>query len=277
MTKARIQNQASTLFDSAGNAPALLSSFKKPDGKMRIAFFDIDGTIFRSSLLIELINGLVEQGIFPKKAGNEIIGKQIAWLDRTGRYDEYLYQVVLVHLKYIKGCRWEDVKRVVEIVIKEQGDRVYRYTRDLIKKLKSEGYFMVTISGSPVYMVQEFGKHMGFNSAFGQILEIKDGVFTGEIVNKDFRNKEGIINGFLANCGFEADMANSIAVGDTDNDIPMLKMVGHPIAFNPNRELAQYAKKEGWDIIVERKDSIYRIKDFELLGFEGMDEAKREF
>lgn len=253
----------------------LASSVSKEPKK--IAFFDIDGTIFRSSLLIELINSLIEKGIFPKKAGSEIVGKHIAWLDRVGRYDEYLYQVVLVHLKYIKGCRWDDVLRVVDVIIKEHGDRVYRYTRDLIKKLKKEGYYMVTISGSPAYMVAEFAKHMGFDASFGQILEVKNGTFTGEIVNKNFRDKESIIKEFIAQSGINADLPNSIAVGDTDNDVPMLSMVGHPIAFNPNRELALHAKKKGWEIIVERKDSIYKLNDFELLSYEGVDEQRREF
>ncbi len=272
-----MNTKSPTLFEAKVHPVKSAKGGAKQFNRVKIAFFDIDGTIFRSSLLIELINGLVESGIFPKKAAHEIIGKKIAWLDRTGRYDEYLYQVVLVHLKYIKGCRWEDVKRVVEIVIKEEGDMVYRYTRDLIKKLKSEGYYMVTISGSPIYMVQEFAKHMGFNSAFGQILGIENGIFTGEIVNKNFRDKESIIKEFLATSGIDADMENSIAVGDTDNDIPMLKMVGRPIAFNPNRELALYARKENWEIVVERKDSIYQVKDFELLDYEGVDEKKREF
>jgi len=257
--------------------PFLEKAFEKEQPKRRVAFFDIDGTIFRSSLLIELINELVARNIFPKKAGNEIIGKHIAWLDRVGRYDEYLYQVVLVHLKYIKGCRAEDVKRIVEVIIKEQGDRVYRYTRDLIKRLKSDGYYMVVISGSPIYMVKEFADRMGFDEAFGQILDTKRGVFTGEIVNKNFRDKESIIKEFCASVKFGVDLAASLAVGDTDNDIPMLNMVGKPIAFNPNRILAEYAKKAGWDIIVERKDSIYKINDFELAPYQGMDEKGLEF
>jgi len=43
-------------------------------------------------------------------------------------------------------------------------------------------------------------------------------------------------------------------------------MVGHPVAFNPNYELAKHAKKKRWKIVVERKDVIYELKDFKFLA-----------
>lgn len=238
----------------------------KPKRLTKMAFFDIDGTIFRSSLLIEIINELVSKGIFPKRAGEEIKTKKLAWLDRVGQYDDYLYKVVEIHLKYIKGCRQADIMKAVDDVIYFEKDRVYRFTRDLIKQLKKDNYFMVAISGSPTYLVEEFAKHMGFDRAFGQIIGVEDGLFTGEIVNKNFRDKDSIISQFIEKENIEIDFENSTAVGDTDNDIPMLKRVGRPIAFNPNTEFAKYAKENGWEIVVERKDAIYRIKDFELLS-----------
>jgi phosphoserine phosphatase len=58
------------------------------------------------------------------------------------------------------------------------------------------------------------------------------------------------------------DWRNSIAVGDTETDIPLLGMVGKPIAFNPNFSLARVAKRRGWTIVVERKDVIYQLHKF---------------
>lgn len=234
--------------------------------KIKLAFFDIDGTIFRSSLLIELINGLVESGVFPRAAWPEMEKARFAWLDRVGRYDDYLWKVVEVHLKYIKGCSWSEVSGVVDRVMRNHKNHVYRYTRDLIIKLKKQGYMLVAISGSPIYMVERFAKYMGFDSYFGQMLEIRDGVFTGKISNPDFLEKEKVLKRFLADTKLNVDWKNSVAVGDTDNDIPMLKMVGRPIAFNPNAKFAKYAKKNGWEIVVERKDAIFKLKDFEVIS-----------
>ncbi len=47
-------------------------------------------------------------------------------------------------------------------------------------------------------------------------------------------------------------------MGDTETDISFLKMVDNPICFNPNKNLYNYAKKKGWEIVVERKDVIYK-------------------
>ncbi len=58
---------------------------------------------------------------------------------------------------------------------------------------------------------------------------------------------------------FNGEYRGSVVVGDTESDIPMLKLAGKPIAFNPNQRLYRYAKKHGWKIVVERKDVIYEI------------------
>ena len=232
--------------------------------KVKLALFDIDGTIFRSSLLIEFINGLVEAGIFPRAAAPEMEKAHNAWMDRKGQYHDYLMKVVKVHLKHIKGCTWSEVSGVVDRVMRNHKDHVYRYTRDLVKKLKKRGFVLVAISGSPEYMVGRFAKYMRFNHYFGQMLEIKNGVFTGKIVTLDFLKKEKILKGFIKREGLSVDWKNSVTVGDTDNDIPMLRMVGRPIAFNPNASFAKYAKKHGWEIVVERKDAIFKLKDFEV-------------
>ena len=108
---------------------------------------------------------------------------------------------------------------------------------------------------------------MGFDDFRAREFETKDGVFTGRCLNDDYmRHKDQVLKDFLANEGLAADLNRSLAVGDTDGDIPMLKMVGKPVAFNPNATLAEYAKKKGWRIVVERKDVIYEIKDFSAIN-----------
>ena len=54
-------------------------------------------------------------------------------------------------------------------------------------------------------------------------------------------------------------LKGSIGVGDTESDIVFLKMVERPICFNPARGLYKFAKKQKWEVIVERKDVIYKI------------------
>ena len=52
----------------------------------------------------------------------------------------------------------------------------------------------------------------------------------------------------------------SIGVGDTESDVAFLKLVERPICFNPNKKLYDYAKRKGWEVVVERKDMIYFLQ-----------------
>src|SRR6185369_255109 len=109
----------------------------------KLAVFDIDGTIFRSSLLIELSHALVDAGIFPQAAKKEIAKEYLAWLDRKGSYEAYINKVVKIYVKHIAGKNFNRANKTAQQVIEFQKDRVYRFTRDLIKKLKKQGYFLV--------------------------------------------------------------------------------------------------------------------------------------
>jgi phosphoserine phosphatase len=45
------------------------------------------------------------------------------------------------------------------------------------------------------------------------------------------------------------DLTSSYAYSDSESDLPMLRIVGHPVAVNPDQELARVARKEGWAIL----------------------------
>lgn len=234
-------------------------------GKNRLAIFDIDGTIFRSSLVIELSHALVNAKIFPSSTQREISKEYSAWLDRKGSYEAYINKVVEIYVKNIAGKNFARVSKVAQKVINYQKDRTYRFTRDLIKKLKAQKYFLAAISGSPSYIVEKYAKAIGFDLFFGTELEIKSGKFTGKVKSLDSAfNKAKIVKDLAAKHRF--DLTQSVAVGDTEGDIEMLKLVGRPIAFNPNLGLAKFAKKNKWSVVAERKDVIYQIKSFEFLS-----------
>jgi len=227
----------------------------------KLAIFDIDGTIFRSSLVIELARALVRHKIFPKHAEREVQKEYLAWLDRKGSYADYINKVVKIYIKYIAGKSSRTVHAVARLVIKNQKNRVYRFTRDLIKRLKNQKYSLIAISGSPSYIVKEYAHAIGFNKFFGTELEVKKGLFTGKILNVDSAfHKAIIVRELVKHQRF--NLKQSIAIGDTESDIEMLSMVGKPIAFNPNFQLAKIAKARKWKMVVERKDVIYEITDF---------------
>lgn len=233
----------------------------------KLAVFDIDGTIFRSSLTIALINGLVEKGIFPKRAARAVARDYHAWLDRKGSYEQYLARVVAIYYRHIPGCAIRDVERVVHEIVAREKDRVYVFTRDLVRKLKQKKYFLLAISGSPDYIVSHFAGYMRFDAYFGSGLHRHQGKFTAREINSDaIRNKARVLKNFLTTAPFRVDLKHSIAIGDSPSDISLLKLVGRPIAFNPDDTLARYASRHGWEIVVERKNVIYQIQKHTFLN-----------
>jgi len=86
----------------------------------------------------------------------------------------------------------------------------------------------------------------------------KSEVFTGNVEYEDLiKRKDKILKRAIEKENLT--LRGSVGVGDTESDIAMLKMVSRPIAFNPNKKLYQAAKKNRWEIVLERKDMIYKL------------------
>jgi HAD superfamily hydrolase (TIGR01490 family) len=232
----------------------------KPNPK-KIAIFDIDGTIFRSSLLVELVNAFIERSIFPARAAKGYEKNKARWLDRKGGYDDYIMSVVTVFRKNLKGVTYDKFLGASKDVVAERKNRVYRYTRDLIKELKKKNYWLVAISHSPLAIVGPFARSIGFDKAYGILYELDDKkIFTGGLLYEDIiYDKAKIVQRILEK--EPVTLQGSVGVGDTESDIPFLKLVESPICFNPNQNLLNAAKIHGWKVVVERKDVIYEISN----------------
>ncbi len=228
--------------------------------KQKVAFFDIDGTVFRSSLLIELVKSLVEKDIFPKEVLEQYEDHYRRWLDREGSYEEYINAVVAVFIGNIKGVHYGVLADVGREVVAQQHRQVYRYTRDLIKTLKNEGYYVVAISQSPKTVLDDFCLEYGFDKVYGRLYEIgSQDRFTGVVTDEHWiENKANIVKRIIDHHS-EFTLNESVAVGDTEGDISLLEMVDRPICFNPNSALYKHAKRMKWEVVVERKDVIYHL------------------
>lgn len=225
----------------------------------KVAFFDIDGTVFRSSLFIELVEGCIEAGVFPKDTHKGYLREYHAWQNREGSYESYITAVVNTFMKHIRGVYYGDFADVGRKMVQAQGKQTYRYTRDLIQTLRAQGYFVVAISQSPKTILDEFCAAYGFDKVYGRIYELgpRD-LFTGVVNDEDFiANKANVIDRVLLKEGLTLE--DSVGVGDTEGDIPLLESVAKPICFNPNQTLYRHAQKKGWQVIVERKDVIYTL------------------
>lgn len=223
------------------------------------AAFDIDGTIIRWQLYHALNDALVKRGLIDAEAFETVREARMSWKRRTGddAFSAYETEMVRVFDEHLPKLRYEDVKAVTDTVINEYKDQVYTFTRDLLRELKSEGYLLFAVSGSPKFIVEPLAKHYGFDDTVGTYYSVKGGIFTGE---KDLSmgRKPELLRELITK--HEAIAAGSVAVGDSVGDASMLGMVEQPIAFNPDKKLFQHAKEQGWKVVIERKNMMYKLE-----------------
>lgn len=227
--------------------------------KKRVAVFDIDGTIFRSSLLIELVRELISEGVFKPHVERIYEKEHLEWLDRRGSYEAYIGSVVKAFQENLKGVSYKELRRVAHKVVVRHKNRTYRYTRDLVKELKAKNYYVLAISHSPKLAVEGFCKILGFNKVYALMYEIDTKKrFTGKVLFSDIIfDKDKVLRRAIQGDGLT--LKGSVGVGDTESDISFLKIVERPICFNPNKKLLKEARKKKWKVVVERKDVVYEF------------------
>ena len=227
--------------------------------KRKVAIFDVDGTIFRSSLLIEVVEALIESEAFPETARAEFERERLEWLDREGDYDAYIEAVVKAFRKHLRGVSYRELAEAGRWVAQVHGKETYRYTRDMLAELKKRGYFLLAISHSPKLVLDQFCPKLGFDKTYGMMYEVgAEDTFTGQIMDEHLiANKANILKRAVEKENLT--LLHSVGVGDTESDIPFLELVARPICFNPNQKLYKTAKRLKWKVVVERKDVIYQL------------------
>jgi HAD superfamily hydrolase (TIGR01490 family) len=225
----------------------------------KVAVFDVDGTIFRSSLFVELVRELVRRKIFPEDAHKAYEREERKWLEREGDYEAYIGAMVRAFRRHIKGVHYGTFADIAGEVVDAEWKKTYRFTRDLVRELKEKGYFTLAISHSPKTILDFFCPRLGFDKTYGLVYELgPQDAFTGVVIDEHvILNKANILKRAVEKEGLT--LKGSVGVGDTESDISFLELVEKPICFNPNKRLYTYAKRNDWKVVVERKDVIYEL------------------
>ena len=230
------------------------------------AFFDIDGTLYREGLITEVFKKLIKSELIENdKWYKEVKPYYTKWDKRIGNYDNYLLKMADIYSEAIIGLHRSQIEFIARQIINQKGDRVYTYTRDRIKWHKSQGHITITISGSPIELVKEMSIKYGFDDYVGTkyILD-ENNIYTGEIIPMwDSISKKTAIENFVSK--YNIDLQQSYAYGDTSGDYTMLQSINYPTAINPTKELLvrildDAELKEKINIIIERKDVVYRLR-----------------
>lgn len=224
------------------------------------AAFDIDGTLLRWQLYHAVADEMVRRGLIDPAAYQKVKAARMTWKRRSHAesFDEYEQTLVQLIGSSIANIKVEDFNAAADAVIDEYKDQVYTYTRDLIQELKSKNYLLFAISGSQVEIVGKLARYYGFDDWGGTVYESKNGHYTGNSQPLRSQRKPEYLKELVAK--HHASWQGSVAVGDSESDIPMLSTVEQPIAFNPSRALFDHAKTEQWPIVVERKNVVYKLE-----------------
>ena len=113
-----------------------------------------------------------------------------------------------------------------------------KYSRNAKKTigiLKRNGFKLVAISTGLQFMTDRIKKELLFDYVLGNRLDVKNGKLTGEVtINISHGAKGKTVRAILKRFGLKPH--EMIAVGDSDGDIPMMKLAGYSICFNPASE-----------------------------------------
>ncbi|KXG76415.1 HAD family hydrolase [Thermotalea metallivorans] len=230
-----------------------------------VAFFDIDGTLYRDSLMVEHFKKLLKYEVIDAALWHRHAKHTYQdWDKRQGNYDDYLLEIAQIYIESMKGLNRHQINFISDQVINLKGDRVYRYTRARIAWHQCHNHKIIFISGSPSFLVEKMAQKYGITDFKGtEYLIDENDNYTGEIIQMwDSESKRKAILEFVDK--YQIDLSQSYSYGDTNGDFSMLKMVGHPIAINPTRELIQNIQldeelREKITLIIERKDVIYKL------------------
>ena len=203
-------------------------SFQKDDiyrRSRRLICFDMDSTLIETEVIDELA----------ERAGVGDAVREITARAMRGEIDfreSFTERVAL--LKGLDVSVMEEIAR--NLPITEGLER-------MMTILKRVGYKTAILSGGFTYFGNYLRQKYGFDYVYANELEIEEGKLTGRYVGEvvDGRRKAELLRLL---CQFEEiNIAQSVAVGDGANDLPMLNLAGLGIAFHAKPKVKATARQ----------------------------------
>ncbi|AWB83284.1 HAD family hydrolase [Corynebacterium liangguodongii] len=236
-------------FASAGAARLNQPDPDIPQDAEAAAFFDIDNTLIQGSSLVLLGRGLAKRRLITlgellpgltKQLRYRILGAERTSDIASGREHA---------LGLARGKKVSDLLDLADDIVEHQIlSRAFEATIELAQMHLAAGQQVWLVSATPVQIGQALAKRLGFTGALGTVAEAEDGVFTGRLVG-DILHGPGKRHAVAALAAIQQlDLGLCTAYSDSINDIPMLSMVGTPVAINPDRALRKHAQNNGWEI-----------------------------
>jgi putative phosphoserine phosphatase / 1-acylglycerol-3-phosphate O-acyltransferase len=217
---------------------------KGPSGAHIGAFFDLDRTLLAGFSAAAFVRELVRSGRIDLRAMAQ--GAAAAARFRFGGvgFSGFVAESVGV----LTGMPERELVEMGErLFTQELAAAVYPESRALVHAHQKKGHTVAVVSSALRYQIEPLARDLGIEHIMCTRLGIADdGTITGTVVHPACYGVGKAIagRGFAAAHGI--DLARSFFYTDSDEDLPLLDIVGRPRPINPTRALRTLAAKRGW-------------------------------
>lgn len=215
---------------------------------MEAAFFDLDKTIVARSAMLAYGRSFYREGLLSRRTIARSAYTQFVF-GLLGASESRMDRMRDRALVVVSGWDRDHVAAIVRDALHEVvGPIVYAEALDLIRLHHDEGRLVVIVSSSPEEIVVPVAEHLGADHAIASRAEVDArGAYTGRLEFYAYGPAKAAAIRTLA-AEHDLDLSRCYAYSDSVTDRPMLEAVGHPVAVNPDRELARLARERDWEI-----------------------------
>lgn len=210
------------------------------------AFFDVDNTIIRGASIFHLARGLYQRKFFTLREITGFALHQSRFL-LMGESLDHLADVQARALRFVAGHSVAELRAIGEEVYEElMIDKIWPGTQDLARAHLAAGQRVWLVTATPVEVAEVIARRLGLTGALGTVPEHVDGVYTGRLVGQPMHGpaKAEAVRDLAEREGLALERCS--AYSDSAHDIPLLDMVGHPYAINPDGRLKAHARANAW-------------------------------
>jgi HAD superfamily hydrolase (TIGR01490 family) len=212
-------------------------------------FFDVDNTMMQGASVYYLARGLAARKYFTTGDLLRFGMKQLRFRVLAAEHGNDVSQAREMALAFVAGRPVDELKVLTEEIFDElMAERIWSGTHALARMHLDAGQRVWLVTAAPVEVGVVIAQRLGLTGAIGTVAEIADGVYTGRLVGGLMHGpaKAEAVTDLAAKEGL--DLSRCSAYSDSINDLPMLSVVGHAVAVNPDSALRRAAREQGWEI-----------------------------
>jgi HAD superfamily hydrolase (TIGR01490 family) len=213
------------------------------------AFFDLDRTLMEGSSAFQFGRAAYRHGLMSRR---QLLSDGMANLRFRLRgstdADTHALRDRISHA--LAGTRVRDLERLGVDVLAGVLPRLYPQMLEVAWAHQDAGRRVYIVTAAAGELAEMLARVLAFDGGVGsQFSSVRDGVYTGEPTGLFiYRSEKAEAIRQLA--GREGiDLAQSYAYSDSESDLPMLEVVGHPVVVNPDGDLLRTARERGWEVL----------------------------